>query len=400
MQIHLKYLKTKPHRQHGAFLVVALILIIILAGLGIALMSETVSSLRVSKNYSKHLEAQQKADSIAQYGKRIFASFTDRKQPPPQGCNSAATCNVINNTFPYSGRPALAWTSGAGFTGKLIGATETNAFWNTNGFAYEGTFAGSGDAHLIAQRVGIDTANYPYPRTYRIVGYATDSTATVKATSELYHTHYGYPADPNLGSTGTTTAGVGCPWGYCAPNGVPGTCSSAEAICEATNALLFPPPGWTCAEYYNVGLGYSANCLQPMARIYDGILLLNELQAQAYEYYIANGTFPDDLADLGYTPISNSVTIGIYTLRLIPTDASKRLRLAIDVSTATGIGIEGAPGSGTLVLAYKPVVVGENVVWYSGYFAAGLSATYSPKNIPQPFRSCVWDGGQNTCPTP
>lgn len=249
MQLHLK-------RQKGAFLVIALILIIVLSALGIAAMSEAISANRISSNYSAYLDALDKATSMAQYAKRILESYPDGQYPGPATCTSTGTCNVINNTFPHDGRPTLAWSSGLG-TATMNGSSESNQWWIDHGFGYEGTFAGSGTARVVVALLGTNTSS-PYQRTYKIVGYATDKTGKVKATYEMFHVWNGYTPDPGNG----TCAGL-CNYASCCS--VSNTCSGSQASCEGATAT-YVPPGWTCANYFVNGLGYNATaCNNPVA---------------------------------------------------------------------------------------------------------------------------------------
>lgn len=254
MQLHQGF--SFLRRQNGAFLVIALILIIVLAGLGIASMSETVTSARVSRNYSDALAAQETARSMAGYAARILGSYTEARYPAPATCNSAATCNIIVNTFPQSGRPTLVWESGLG-TATLIDTSQSNAWWTTNGFAYEEAFGGSTNARVVVSLLGADTSP-PYNHTYRIVGYATDPSGVVRATSEQYHQWNGYAPDPGDG-----TCLGGCHYGECCSN--TSVCATDQASCEGASAT-YVPPGWTCTDYFEVGLGYgSSACAHPVA---------------------------------------------------------------------------------------------------------------------------------------
>lgn len=255
MQLHPKYFKTNK-KQSGAFLVIALILIIVLAALGIASMSETVTSTRVSRNYSQFLAARETARSMADYANRILASYPASRFPGPPTCNSSGTCNVIDATFPNNGRPVLAWTSGLGGA-TMVDASQPNSWWSTNGFAYEGTFADATNARVVVQQLGENTVA-PWQRTYRIVGYATDSTGVVRTTSELFHTWTGYAPDPGDG-----TCIGGCNYGECCTTTT--VCGSDQTSCEDSVAT-YVPPGWTCTQYFVTGLGYGGTvCANPIA---------------------------------------------------------------------------------------------------------------------------------------
>ena len=102
---------TKAKTQQGAFLVIALILLIILSALGVAAMSIANTSERVSHNYSKYIASQIKSISMAGYGERILDTFANGLYPGPGTCSTAGTCNVIDSTFPMNGRPLLPWSS-------------------------------------------------------------------------------------------------------------------------------------------------------------------------------------------------------------------------------------------------------------------------------------------------
>jgi len=249
------HLKTCPKRQQGAFLVISLILMMILSGLGIAFMSSATTSNRVSRNYSQYVEAQIKAISMAGYGKRILETYANGVYSGPGTCTSSSTCNVIDSTFPNSGRPVLAWISGLG-TPTFLRGSESNAWWNTNGFAYEAHFTGSGNARTIVALLGVD-GSAPYENTYRVVGYGTDSSGTnVKATFELFHVWTAYTPAPGTGSC----AG-GCAYGQCCS--ATSICASDQTSCEGGSAS-YVPPGWTCTSWFVTGLGYgSSACTNP-----------------------------------------------------------------------------------------------------------------------------------------
>lgn len=259
-----------PKTQNAAFLVVALILLLVISAFGLASMAQTIASTRVSHNYSQYLQAANKARSIAQYAKRIMESFPNEKYPAPPTCDSATTsgssctntpcpCNSVIADFPYNGRPVLAWSSGLSNT-TLYGSSEPDSWWSNNGFAYEGAFGDSGNARVIVSLEGINN-NSPYEHTYRIVGYATDSTNTIKATYELYHIWKGYTPDPGNGSCTLVTDA--CYYTQCCSTN--SSCATDLNSCE-TGTATYVPPGWTCADYFINGLGYNSSaCTNPIA---------------------------------------------------------------------------------------------------------------------------------------
>src|SRR5579872_5606053 len=151
MQVHLKF----PHKQQGAFLVIAMILLLVLSAIGIAGMTVATTAERVSNNYARLVAAKVMALSMAGYSERILDTFHDGVYFGPGTCNSAATCNKIDNTFPMNGRPLLPWISGAGML-DVIGSAQPDMWWNTNAFSYEGTFAGSGNAKVVVAKLGAD----------------------------------------------------------------------------------------------------------------------------------------------------------------------------------------------------------------------------------------------------
>lgn len=275
-------------RQKGAFLIIALILIVVISGLGVATISISTTSARVSGHYSKYNEAKAKATSMAIYAYKILESYDDRVWPGPGTCTSSGTCNVISSGFPHNGRPVLAWISGLS-NPPLLGSSQSDAFWTTNGFEYEETFAGSGNARVIVEVVGTDTT-YPYERTFRIVGYATDNTGTVQATHEMFYSFETWPADPGNG----TCAG-GCNYGECCASG---SCVTTQAGCESATSVSVPP-GWTCHEYYVDNLGYNAStCANQDAIIWSA----NNLIMRDYKYI-------EKSIDLtGYVPYADSFT--------------------------------------------------------------------------------------------
>lgn len=243
-------------KQQGAFLVIALILLIVLSALGIAAMSMANTSQQVSYNYSQYLQAQTKAISMAGYGKRILETFANGVYFGPGTCSTAATCNVIDNDFPMSGRPTLPWISGAG-TAPVTRSSKNDAWWTTNGFAYEGTFAGDGNARVVVTLLGANSAS-PYQNTYSIVGYGTDDTGKVKATYRLFHVWNAYPDDPGDG-----TCANKCHYAQCCSSVL--TCATDSISCEGGSAT-YVPPGWTCTEYFVTGLGYNSGaCINPIA---------------------------------------------------------------------------------------------------------------------------------------
>lgn len=248
--------KLGSKKQQGAFLVIALILMMILSGLGVAFMSSAFTSNRVSLNYSQYAEAKIRALSLAGYAKRILETYADGVYSGPSTCASSGTCNVIDNTFPNNGKPVLAWTGGLGNPTFLRGS-ESNAWWNTNAFAYEASFAGTGNARIIVTRLGVN-ASAPYQNTYRVVGYSTDSSGTVvKSTYQLFHVWKGYPAAPGNG----TCAG-GCGYNQCCSAST--VCASDKTSCEGGSAT-YVPPGWTCTSWFVTGKTFgSAACANPV----------------------------------------------------------------------------------------------------------------------------------------
>lgn len=295
-------LYTHPRKCRGAFLIIALILLIVLSALGVASMTLALTSNRVSQNYSGYLEAKAKAESMVQYGMRILSTHTPYIYPLPETCDSAITCNVINNNYPYSGRPALAWTANLD-TDKLVGTAGSDNWWTTNGFDYEGTYSGSGNARVIVSQVGSDTG-YPWMHTYKIVGYATDTTGKIRATAAGYISMAGYATDPFPSTTGTSMYSTsactgGCAYGQCCSGT---TCSTNQTSCE-TASQTFTPPGWYCDEYFITGLGYGASsCTNNTSYVYNGFTMLNGMLRDGYENYKATGSFPDSV-------VVNSTTI-------------------------------------------------------------------------------------------
>jgi Tfp pilus assembly protein PilX len=246
-----------PKQQEAAFLVISMILLLVISAIGLASMAATTASLRVSQNYGKSMQALEKAQSMAQYAKRILETYPDTQYPGPGTCTSYSTCNVIDTTFPNSGRPILAWTS-APTSGTLYGSSESDSWWNTNAYPYQGTFIGSGNARVVVELLGAD-ASSPYEHTYKIVGFATDSTGTVKATYQMYHVWNGYTPDPG---NGTCTSGNSCDYTQCCSSTT--TCATDEASCEGGSAT-YVPPDWSCTDYFVTGLGYSsAACTNPI----------------------------------------------------------------------------------------------------------------------------------------
>lgn len=251
-----KSISKLPKQQRGAFLVIAMILLIVLSAMGVAAMSLASTAERVSYNYSAYLAAQTKAMTMAGYGKRILETFQNGVYFGPGTCSTAGTCNVVDNTFPMNGRPLLPWVSGAGTT-VINRSSQTNAWWNANAFAYEATFVGSGNARVVVAVQGANP-NTPYQHTYRITGYATDPSGTVKATYQIYHVWNAYPTDPGDG-----TCANGCNYAQCCSTTT--TCGGDATSCNTATAT-YVPPGWTCTDYFVNGLGYdSGACANPIA---------------------------------------------------------------------------------------------------------------------------------------
>lgn len=248
--------RSRLFKQHGAFLVLAMILLILLSAVGVAIMSTATASMQVSRNYAKYLQSRLTSISMAGYGNRILESFADGVYFGPGTCSSAATCNIIYNTFPMNGRPILPWSSG--LSGKtLYKSSETIAWWNANSFAYEASFGGSVTARVIVELVGANHSS-PYQNTYRVVGFATDSTGVVRNTSQVFHVWNAYPDDPGDG----TCAGK-CYYSQCCSN--TNSCATDATSCQNGSAT-YVPPGWTCTDFFVTGLGYNSNaCLFPVA---------------------------------------------------------------------------------------------------------------------------------------
>lgn len=360
----------KLPKQRGAILVISLILLVVLAGLSVAAMSIALTSSRSSQHYSKFLEAQTRAVTMANYAKRILESYNNGQYPEPGTCNSIETCNVIISGFPHNGRPRFVWTSGINLSD--INGLQTDEWWTQHGFAYEGAFSGGGNARVIVYR----TINYtedPYYRAYKIVGYGTDATGSVRATSTLYHTALGFKADPYPKSGtnlyGTSGCSNGCPYGSCCNAG---TCSTSAASCNSASAT-FTPPGWTCSQYFVAGLGYnSSTCNNSVAKIYDALYAVTLLREQAEAYYNTNSSFPVDLRLLGYSLSGNALPS--YTnstgLNYINSSAIGAMGSA---AACNGAGTEqpcvwvtipgaviGRASSATLVMAYYPA---QSYIW-------------------------------------
>lgn len=357
MLSNLKMLKNFK-KQRGAFLVIALILLIVLSALGIASMSQAYTSLRVSRNYSKLMQARNKALSMAYYAKRILESYPDGKWPGPATCNSTATCNVIDNTFPQNGRPVLVWTSGLGST-EIGGSAQSDQWWTAHGFAYEGAFSGSGNARVIVSLLGAET-NQPYKHTYRIVGYATDSGGSVRATATLFHTWKGYRPDPYpnyRAAPAPNTCASGCPYGQCCSSG--GSCSTTQSDCE-TGTGAYDPPGWLCTDYFVTGLGYNATtCDNPVSKILD-IWASSQVmgaQAEIEAWYNAHGSWPT--SSTGATSFSYDATYptnpSFDALYFYACDQSNANSFFVELNPA----VTGQSGGGVVLYVVPNAISGE-----------------------------------------
>ncbi len=247
---------SRPAKQSGAFLVIALIILIVLSSLGIALMALATTAERVSNNYAQYVQAKIKAMSMANYAERILNTWANGVYFGPGTCTTTSTCNQIQSSFPMNGRPLLPWVVSSLGNPTIFNSSQSNSWWNTNAFAYEGSFAGSGNARVVVEFLGNNTAS-PYQNTYRIVGYATDANSgTVKATYQQFYVWNSYPTDPGAG-----TCSGGCYYGQCC-NGT--SCGYDSTTCNASTAT-YVPPGWTCTTYFANGLGYSGSvCTNPI----------------------------------------------------------------------------------------------------------------------------------------
>lgn len=292
----------QPKSSRGAFLVIALILLIVLSAIAVATMNLTMSSFRVARNYSNYMQAEGKAISMAGYGMRILDTYTNYKFPLPATCNSSSTCNLIQSAFPYSGRPTLAWSENLN-TDYLVNNAGSNSWWTTNGFAYEATFAGSGNARVIVSLLGAQTS-IPWTHTYEIAGYATDNIGQVRKTSQIFTSINGYRPDPYPSSASGNAYSLsacagGCPYGQCCSGT---TCSSSQAVCEnATETYV--PPGWSCSQYFVTNLGYSSTtCNNKVATALTGMSILENVLNNAYETFLETGSFPSSV-------VVNNITV-------------------------------------------------------------------------------------------
>ncbi len=289
MRLHLS---VRPTKQKGAFLVVATILLLVLSSLGVSLMSMAISSSRASRNYSDYVIANIRAISMAGYGNRIIDSFTEGQWPGPGTCNSAATCNVIDNTFPRNGRPILPWEIGSSIANiPTYKGTQNNTWWTTNAFGYEGTFIGSGVSRVLVKLLSTNTATQPFTHTYQIIGYSTDNNGVAAATSEIFLNWYSFRPDPypTTGSNlwGSSSCSGGCPYGQCCNGGV---CGASNGSCS-TASSTFVPPGWLCSDYFVTGLGYgSGTCTNATARVLDVFYYARPAQLELERWYLDNGT--------------------------------------------------------------------------------------------------------------
>ncbi len=244
---------------------------------------------------------------MAAYAKRIIDSYTAGQYIGPATCNSTSSCNLIVNTFPQNGRPTLVWSSGLG-TNNFTSGANSNTWWNAHGFAYEGAFSGSGNARVLVSLLGQDTHYPDYTHTYKIVGYATDTTGKVGATSEIFTTWNGYVADPGDG----TCAG-GCNYGQCCSSG--NLCVSDQAGCEGGSATVVPP-GWYCSDYFVTGLGYDpVVCTNTMARIADVLRYIEITYVlPAVTTFKNTGTFPyTTQTTIGGNPYPGLISIQMYS---------------------------------------------------------------------------------------
>lgn len=283
-----------PDKQRGTILVISMILLLVLSAMGVALMSLTIMSERVSRNYSNYFAAQVRAISMTGYGLRILQSFTARQYPGPGSCTSTSTCNVIDNNFPFNGRPVLPWSSGLGVT-NLQGSAQTNTWWSNHAFGYEAAYGDSGNARVLVSLLGTSTTYPDYLQTYKVTGYSTDSTGVIRSTAQTFYAWKGYRSDPYPTTTqlyGTTTCANGCAYGQCCSSG---TCSSAQGICEVGEAA-FVPPGWSCSQYFVTGLGYNAStCANNVAALTTVSNVLDDFGYNAITYYAQNSAFPSSL---------------------------------------------------------------------------------------------------------
>ncbi|HSX20420.1 MAG TPA: hypothetical protein VLG38_04785, partial [Gammaproteobacteria bacterium] len=283
-------------KQRGAFLVIGMMLLIVLSALSIAAMSIAYTSTKVGRNYSKFESAQMRAVTMAAYAKRVLSSYTDGVWPDPQTCNSTGTCNGLAGYPDWGQRPVFTWSSGIS-DGDLAGG-QSDAWWTSHGYGFPGGFGGGGNARVIVKIVSQSSTD-PWPILYRITGYGTDSTGTVRATATLYHQRLSFWPDPypasgyNLYTAGNNGCSQGCPYGSCCNSS--GVCSTSQATCES-NYGSYVPAGWSCGGWFvNMrGFSYNAMCYNGYPLMQDMLYYARPAQAEIANWVKSHGSCPGD----------------------------------------------------------------------------------------------------------
>ena len=194
----------KQQTNQGIILVLCLILVVVLEGISLAVMSTTVTNSKAIKYSNAQMDAQQKADFIANSAyaaleSQRIAMYTTAKDSL---ASNPTTDDLLPGTSPtLSSAPTMP-------TGMTVISTQSNAtakqWWKTNAQQYPnadalhalpaGTYAltnGTNPTDTVASYVvfpaGFTTVDGYNVRTFKIVAYATDSTGKTAATREKYY---------------------------------------------------------------------------------------------------------------------------------------------------------------------------------------------------------------------
>ncbi len=204
----IKKLSDKRNNQ-GVLLIICLILLVVLSGLGLAVVSTAVTTNKASKYSNAKLEAQQKADVIANYALAQVMNWNHQVD--------LTTCTVTNFTKACGQLTAGGQSTNGQWNGQVCSGaapaaaylaksdTTTKVWWRTNAQDYPlaatlqsfPTYTTSTGAQItdpvasyfITQEQAASTDSDGYNlRTLRIVAYATDATGQTAAIRQMFYT--------------------------------------------------------------------------------------------------------------------------------------------------------------------------------------------------------------------
>ena len=160
-------------QQQGAFLIIAMILLVVVSGLGVSTLSLSVLNRQASNNFGNHQEAVMRADSMVEHARaKILALDTS---VTPNLCNKSEGCLLWESGQIPS---AIHHTSNGG---------QNLSWWSNYGTSFDGgSFANNSNMYYIIESTSVVNTVSGYTYGFRIIGHATDNTGTVVATSEGY----------------------------------------------------------------------------------------------------------------------------------------------------------------------------------------------------------------------